>query len=299
MTTTHSQKAGYVFALLAFTIFATQDAISKHLADHYPPPMITMIRYWVFAGFALVITSRSKAGLRAGSATRRPWLQFFRGVLLALQVAVTMIAFRVAGLVHSQVLFAASPLLVAILSVPILGETVGWRRWTAIIIGMLGVLLILKPQASGFDIGLVVPLIGASMSAVYSIATRLASRTDTAATSFLYTGIGGAVVMSLIGPFYWTELAPTDWAFVGIVCVTGFTSHFCLIKAYDHLDAVLVQPFNYFQLVLASFYGIVIFGETLTWNVVVGSAIIIAASLFTIWREAKVRKRTATDATAT
>lgn len=291
MTTSHSHRTGYLFALLAFTIFATQDAISKHLSDLYPPLMITMIRYWAFAGFAILITSRGKGGLRQGVRTKRPLTQIFRGVLLALQIVVSLLAFRFAGLLHSQAIFSATPLLVAMLSVPVLGEAVGWRRWTAIAVGLCGVMIILKPSAEGIDSTLVVPLIAACMNAVYSVTTRLTSREDPAATSFFYLGVAGAVVMIVIGPFYWTNLAPVDWAWIGLLCITGISSHYCLIKAYDHLDAVLVQPISYFQLVLASFYGVLIFHETLKLNVVAGSLIIVGAGLFTIWREAAKQKK--------
>jgi drug/metabolite transporter (DMT)-like permease len=296
--TTHAQKTGYLFALLAFTIFAVQDAISKHLSDHYPPIFITMIRYWVFAAFVTLFTARSRGGLREGASTRRPFLQIFRGMLLGSQVAVALTGFRLAGLIHSQVLFASTPLFVAMLSVPVLGEHVGWRRWTAIVVGLCGVLIILKPDPTGFDLTLLVPLIGAIMSAVYSIATRLASRDDPAATSFFYTGIGGVVVLTLIGPFFWTPLAPTDWGWLAIICFTGISSHYCLIKSFDYLDAVVVQPLGYFQLVLASSLGIVVFHEPLKPNIVIGSAIIVGAGLFTIWREFVTRRRTIAAALA-
>jgi drug/metabolite transporter (DMT)-like permease len=170
--------------------------------------------------------------------------------------------------------------------VPILGEAVGWRRWTAIIVGLLGVLIILKPDAIGIDGTLVLPVIATLMNAVYSVSTRLVGREDTAITSFFYTGVAGAAVMMLIGPFYWTNLAPADWFWMGLLCITGITSHFFLIKAYNYLDAVVVQPFSYLQLVLSSFFGILIFHETLQFNVIIGSVIIVAAGLFTIWREA-------------
>ena len=295
MTTIHSHKTGYLFALLAFTIFATQDAISKHLSDHYPPLMITMIRYWAFAGFAVIITSRAKGGLRQGITTKRPLVQIFRGVLLALQIVVSLLSFRAAGLLHSQAIFSATPLLVAMLSVPVLGEAVGWRRWTAIVVGLCGVLIILNPRADGIDATLILPLIAASMNAVYSVSTRLVSREDPATTSFFYLGVAGAAIMIVVGPFYWTNLAPVDWAWIVLLCATGISSHFCLIKAYDHLDAVLVQPISYFQLVLASFYGVLIFHETLRLNLVIGSLIVVAAGLFTIWREAAVRRKLAVE----
>lgn len=293
-----SQKTGYLFALLTFTIFATQDGISKHLSDHYPPILITMIRYWAFAGLATIVASRSKPGLRAVANSKRFFLQVLRGLLLSSQIAIALLSFKTIGFVHSQSIFASTPLFVAVLSVPILGEVVGWRRWTAITVGLCGVLIILKPEPTGFDTWLLLPVLTSVMMAVYSVVTRLVSRDDDPLTSFFYTGTVGAVFMTVIGPFYWTTISPADWLWLAAICATGIVSHFCLIKAYEHLDAVLVQPFVYFQLVLTSFMGVIVFGETLRWNVVLGSAIVVGAGLFTIWREAVAHRRKKTSAAA-
>jgi drug/metabolite transporter (DMT)-like permease len=289
--TMKSQKAGYLFALLTFTVFATQDGISKHLSDHYPPVLITMIRYWAFAGFATIAASRSKPGLRAIAGSKRLGLQILRGLMLSTQIAIALYGFKMIGFIHSQAIFASTPLAVAVLSVPILGEVVGWRRWTAITVGFIGVLVILKPDPSGFNYLLLIPLGTAIIMAFYSVITRLVGRDDNPLTSFFYTGTVGAIFMTAIGPFYWTEIAPVDWLWLAAICMTGVVSHFCLIKAYEHLDAVLVQPFAYFQLVLTSFMGVIVFGETLQWNVVLGSVIVVCAGLFTIWREAVSHRR--------
>lgn len=283
-------KTGYVFAFLAFTVFACQDAISKHLSHDYSPLMITMIRYWAFAGFVTVMAARSGKGLQGAVRANRPYLQILRGLLLAGQIMVTILSFRVAGLIQSQAIFSATPLVVAMLSVPILGEVVGWRRWTAIAVGMLGVLIILQPNPATFDLTLLIPLASALINAAYSVATRLASRTDDAGVSFFYTGIAGAALATAVGPFFWTNMQGWDWGWMALLCLTGISSHYCLIKAYDHLDAVLVQPVAYYQLMLSAFIGVFVFGESLKMNIVLGSLIIVAAGLFTLWREA-VRRR--------
>jgi drug/metabolite transporter (DMT)-like permease len=287
------KTTGYIFVLLAITIFSIQDAISKYLGSLYPPVLITMIRYWVFAAFALAWAARSPGGLLAAFKTKWPVIQTLRGVLLAGQIVVVITAFARVGLAHSQAIFSAGPIFVALLSMPILGERVGWRRWSAIIVGLLGVLLILKPGDAGFDVNVLIPMASALVFAFYVIATRLVSHDDTSTTSFLYTGVAGAVAISLIGPFYWTPLAAGDWFWMILLCITGTTSHFCLIKAYEHLDAAEVQPLTYLQLVFASFIGVSIFGETLHLNTVAGSAIVVAAGIFTVWREAVVARREA------
>ena len=151
-----SKRAGYIFVLLALVIFSIQDAISKHLGGLYPPVFITMIRYWAFAAFAVALAARSRSGLAAAVRTKRPVLQVLRGILLVVQIVIVIISFSRVGLAHSQAIFSSGPLFVALLSMPLLGERVGWRRWTAIIVGLLGVLLILKPDDSSFDINFLI-----------------------------------------------------------------------------------------------------------------------------------------------
>ncbi|MGV8936506.1 MAG: DMT family transporter [Allorhizobium sp.] len=297
-----SNPLGYVFALLAFTIFSVQDAVSKHLGMAYPPVFVGMIRYWAFAAFAIAFAMRSRGGLRAALQSQRPWIQVFRGVLLASQIPIAISSFAIVGLAQSQAVFAAGPLFVALLSVPILGEKVGWRRWTAIGVGLIGVMLILGPSAAAFDKNVVLPLAVAFIGAIYALMTRLVSRVDGPVTSFFYIGIVGAIELSLVGPFFWVEVLPSDWKWMGLLCCTGIVGHFLLIKAYDSLAAVAVQPITYLQLVLASTIAVTVFGEVLHINMIIGAMIVVGAGLFTVWREnvllRQARERAALEQTA-
>src|ERR1044071_8655903 len=159
---------GYLFALAATTIFSIQDAVSKHLGEHYSPIFITMIRYWAFGAFCILLAARKRGGLKAAATTTRPVLQIFRGVLLVVEIMLVIAAFAHAGLAHSTAVLSATPILVTLLSIPLLGEHVGWRRWSAIIAGLVGVLLILKPDADGFlDPWLLLPVLCCFMYAIY------------------------------------------------------------------------------------------------------------------------------------
>lgn len=293
-----SKRLGYAFTLLAILIFSLQDAISKHLGSLYPPVFIAMLRFWAFGAFALVLGARGHGGLKAAAATKRPFLQVLRGVLLAFQIVVTITAFSTVGLAHSQAILSSGPIFVALLSMPLLGERVGWRRWTAIGVGLCGVLIVIDPADSSFDAGVLLPLAGALMFALYVIATRLVSRDDPASTSFFYIGVAGAAALSLVGPFFWTGLAPTDWFWMGLLCITGMSSHYFLIRAYDLLDAAAVQPLTYLQVVLAAVVGITVFGETLNLNTAIGSVIVVGAGIFTVWRESIVARRRAREIAA-
>lgn len=286
-----SKRQGYISLFIAILIFTAQDTISKHLGGLYPPIFITMVRYWAFAGFVILIAARSPGGLRAAVATRWPVVQVLRGLLLVLQIVLVVYSFAHVGLAHSQAIFSVGPIFVALLSILILGERVGWRRWSAIGVGLLGVLLILKPDGGTVEPFLIVPICSALVFAFYVVTTRLVSRDDSAMTSFFYTGAAGAVAISLIGPFYWTSLAPADWGFMVLLCLTGTSSHYFLIKAYENLDASEIQPVTYLQLVFASIIGVSLFGETLTLPMIAGAAIVVSAGLFTVWRESVVARR--------
>lgn len=280
-----SQKTGYLYALVAFSIFAVQDGISKHLGSAYPPVFVAMLRYWAFAVFVLLMAARSSGGIRGAIMANRPWLQIGRGVLLAVQIVFSIFSFAMIGLAHTHAIVASAPLIVAALSVPLLGEQVGWPRWCAIFVGFIGVLVILKPDDGGFDSTLLITFMAAFMLALYGVVTRLGSKSDSSMTSFFYTGVAGAAALTLIGPFYWVELAPYDWGWMLALCITGMSGHYCLIKAFELADAASIQPFSYYQLVLVSILGVTMFGEIVSANMVIGAAIVIAAGLFTFWRE--------------
>jgi len=261
-----------------------QDGISRILAAEYNVLMVVMIRYWFFALFVIAIAARKPGGLRRVAASKAPLLQVFRGVLLALEICVMVLAFVLIGLIESHAVFACYPLLVAALSGPVLGEQVGWRRWAAIGVGFMGVLIILQPGGGIFQIEALVPFVSALMFAVYGLATRYAARHDNSATSFFYTGVVGGVVMSCIGIWFWEPMAPKDWLWMATLCVTGALGHWLLIKVYEVAEASAVQPFAYLQLVFAASLGFIAFNETLRTNVAIGAALVVAAGVFALLR---------------
>ena len=277
-------RRGILFMVATTIVFALQDGISRHLAGDYNVLMVVMIRYWFFAAFVMAMAARSPGGIAAAARSRRPVLQVVRGVLLVAQICVAVLGFVLLGLVQSHAIFAAYPLIVAALSGPVLGERVGWRRWTAIGIGFAGVLVILRPGYAAFEPALLVPVAAALMFALYGLLTRLVSRDDAASVSFFWTGTAGAVAMTAVGLWFWEPMAPADWGWMAVLCVTGSLGHYLLIRAYEVAEASAVQPFAFLQLVFASAIGIAVFGDVLTWNIALGAAIVVGAGLFTLWR---------------
>ncbi len=278
-----------IWLMVATTmVFALQDGISRHMAEEYNILMVVMIRYWFFAAFVVALAARQAGGIRQAAVTRHPILQIVRGLLLASEVCVMILAFTKLGLVESHAVFTSYPLLVAALSGPVLGEKVGWRRWTAIGIGFIGMLVILQPGVTVFSPLALIPLGAAFMFALYGLLTRYVSRADSGAVSFFWTGTSGAVAMTLAGIWFWEPMALPDWGWMACLCCTAALGHWLLIKCYEVAEVSAVQPFAYLQLVFVSLLGITVFGETLRTNVAIGTGIVICAGLFTLWRQRKV-----------
>ena len=289
--TQNNAPLGIALMIAATFVFAMQDGISQHLAREYNVMMIVMVRYWFFAAFVIAVASRATGGLRQAVRTDQPKLQIFRGVLLAAEICIAIQGFVYLGLIESHAVFACYPLLIAALSGPVLGEKVGWRRWAAIGVGFIGMLIILQPGTGVFSPYALIPLVSALMFALYGLLTRFVARKDSAATSFFWTGVSGAVAMTVVGITFWEPMSGSDWLWMGLLCLTGAGGHFLLIKTYEVAEASSVQPFAYLQLVWASALGLLVFAEQLRTNVVIGASLIVAAGIFTLVRERMAARR--------
>jgi drug/metabolite transporter (DMT)-like permease len=283
MTETNTRLGIWLMIGTSF-VFAAQDALSRHLAAEYSVFLVVMIRYWFFAAFVFALSVRRSGSLRKAAATSQPMVQIFRGLLLAGEICVMVLGFTLLGLVESHAIFACYPLLVAALSGPVLGERVGPWRWAAIGVGFVGVLVILRPGHTVFAPAAAIPLLSAFLFALYGLLTRYVARKDTAITSFFWTGTVGAVAMTAVGIWTWEPMTGPDYAMMATLCVTGVAGHFMLIKCYEVAEASAVQPFAYLQMVFAAALGLLVFGEVLEMNVVIGASIVVAAGLFTLWR---------------
>lgn len=282
-----------VWLMVATTfVFAAQDGVSRHLASEYSVLMIVMIRFWFFALFVMALAARAPGGLRAAIHSHYPLIQAARALILITEICVIVLGFVKLGLVESHAVFTCYPLLVAALSGPILGEKVGWRRWSAIGVGFIGVLIILQPDGGVFSVWALLPLASALMFALYGLMTRYVARRDAASVSFFWTGAVGALGMTVAGIWFWEPMAPADWGWMAVLCCTAALGHWLLIRCYEVAEASAVQPIAYLQLVFASVIGIGVFGDTLRPNVAAGAALVVAAGLFTLWRQ-HVRARSA------
>lgn len=284
MSVENNTRLGVLLMFGTTFVFAVQDGLSMHLSSTYNVFMVVMVRYWFFAAFVMTISAKKAGGLRKVAQTRQPYLQAFRGILLATEICIMVSGFTFLGLVESLAIFSSYTLIVAAMSGPILGETVGWRRWIAIVVGLFGVLIILKPGLGIFSSYAIIPLVAAFMFALYSLLTRYAARQDSSATSFFWTGVMGCIVMTAVGAFNLQNMIITDWILMLCLCLTGATGHWLLIRCYEVAEASEVQPFTYLQLVFGATIGVLVFGEVIEANVAIGAVLVVAAGLFTLWR---------------
>ena len=268
-------------------MFSTMDGVSKYLAETNNVFTLVTFRYWFIALIMIISCIFIKNSFATIIKTKQPYVQFSRGLILSLNNCLVVYTFTLLGLVETHAIIACYPLIVAGLSVPFLGEKFGWRRWTAILTGFTGVLIILRPASSVISEGSIFAIIGAIMFAVYLILTRYVSRLDTAVTSFFWTGIGGTVTMTVISFFIWESIPQKDLLWLLTMCILSSSSHFLMVKTLQVAEASVIQPFSYLQLVFGSIIGVTIFSESIDLMIIVGVTIVIGSGLFTTWREHK------------
>ena len=289
--TEQNTRAGLWLMVVTMMIFSLQDVITRHLTGTYPVAMVVMLRFWFFGGFAVALTAR-QGGIAAALRTRHPVLQALRGLLVVVQICLSGRSFAQLGLIQTHAVMVSGPLLIAALSGPVLGERVGWRRWAAIAVGGVGVLIILRPGTTVFTLWSLLPLAAAFLWARYVLATRYVARDDGAGVSFFWTGVAGAAAMTMPGLWFWQPMTAPDWGWMLALCCTSVAGHWLLIRAYDLAEASAVQPLTYLQLVFIAVLGVAVYDEVLRPNVVIGAVIVVAAGLFTLWRQ-QVRARAA------
>ena len=279
-----NKTTGILFIVSAVLCFSIMNGITKYLSEFYNVITLNMFRYWFFAVFLFFINSNKNKSIVIVSKSKNRLLQTFRGSMLAIQMCFAHYCFLKLGLIETSAIFAVGPLMVTALSIVFLNEKVGWQRLVAIAFGFIGVMIILRLGMKVFDPLSILALACALSYAVYQILTRFVSNFDTSETSFFYTGITGAIILSFVGPFFYIDVLKSDWILILMICFLGTSAHYFVIKAYQYSEASLLQPFNYLQLVFVSLIGIIVFNEVLEIPVLIGSLMIVFAGLFTFWR---------------
>jgi drug/metabolite transporter (DMT)-like permease len=270
--------------------FSCIDASAKFLNNHMDIIQVVWARYAFAFVFSLFISNpfTRPALMRTG----RPWLQISRSALLVLSTALNVIALRYLQLDQTVSIMFATPFLVAALAGPLLGEWIGPRRWAAISVGFLGVILVMRPGVGGIHPAAALTVVGTMLYAIYIITTRVLARTDSTETTLFYSNIVGVIATSALLPFVWTT--PRDWL-VAIVMIAiggfGALGHFLLIAAHRLAPAAILSPFIYSQLVWMILLGYVVFNDVPNRWTLIGASIVIASGLYLLFRERQLKSR--------
>jgi len=272
----------------ACACFTGIDTSAKFLNHHMDTLQVVWARYTGAFLLALIVSNPlTRPGLLA---TTRPKLQVGRSALLLGSTLLNVFALRYLQLDQALAILFSTPFFVTVLSGPLLGEWAGWRRWTAIGVGFLGVLIVTRPGAGGIHPAALLTLVGAVCYAFYSISTRVLARTDSNETTLFYSNISGAVALLPVLPFVWTT--PHDPVVIVVMVVIGaFGSlgHYLLLAAHRLAPAMVLAPFIYTQLIWATASGYLAFGDVPSRWTLAGAAVVAASGLYILYREHKLK----------
>ncbi|HEY0909096.1 MAG TPA: DMT family transporter [Bradyrhizobium sp.] len=270
--------------ILASTVFlGTSDVTSKYLSTTLPSIEIAWIRFLVFA--LIMVPAMVPGSPLYALQTSRLNLQMMRGTALLGSSLLFISGLRFLPIAEASATGFVSPLFVTALSIFFLGESVGLRRWVATVVGLVGVLIILRPGSSAFHPAAVFPLVSAFAWALTLIMTRMLSGKERAVTTMTYSAISGVVILSALVPLVW--VAPTwhDLFFGILIGVASTAGQWIVVLAFRYADASVLAPFSYTQLVWVSLLGFFIFGEVPDVWTVTGAAFVVASGLYTAHRE--------------
>ncbi len=286
----HQRLTGIALMCGAVAFFAALDAIAKYLGGHLDPLQVAGMRFITafFIALALLNPVTRPGMLR----TAQPGLQVLRGLMLVSTTIFNFLAFKYLQLDEALAILFSTPFLVAIAAGPLLGEWVGWRRWTAIGAGFLGVLVVIRPGlAGGMQWAALFSVAAAIFYAAYGIATRMVSRTDSSDTTLFYGNLVAVCAMAPLLPFVWQPLSLVDFGLLVAIGALGSAGHYLLIAAHRRAPASVLSPFMYTQLVWATTLGFLVFGDVPTQWTLIGGAIVVASGLYLIHRERRVTGR--------
>ena len=282
--------AGIVWLLAAGFGFVVMDSTAKFLTTDYETVQITWARYLfhMLTALPVLLAWRGKAVFH----TRRLDLQLIRSVLLLGSTVFYFIALRYIPLATAASIGFVAPLFLTALSVPLLKERVGARRWIAVAIGFLAVFLIIRPGFGTMHWAMTMPLLVAACFAFYQIVTRLLGPIDHWSVTLFYSGVVGLIVMSVMLPGAWRWPDLEGWLLMMLLGFVGAISHLCMIRAFTLAPASMLAPFSYLQLAWAVAIGYLVFGNLPDGWTVLGAMIIVASGLYIWYRE---RLRAGTD----
>jgi len=279
---------GILLYCVAIFLFVTMDAIVKHANETYEPMQVVWARYFFhMLLMTLFLAPKLKMDLVR---TVKPKLQIFRSMLLLGATVCFFTALKYIPLADAGAMGSTSPLFVMVLSVFVLGEKISFRRWSAVIVGFLGALIILRPGFGDVHPAMFLVIGMAVFYASYQIATRKLAGVDSSYTTIFYTALVGTIVMSIVAPFFWVTPDLFGWGMLALIGLIGGVSHFIIILAFTYTTASTAAPFAYTQLIWTAIFGFFAFGDLPDEFTILGATIIVGSGLYILYRERQINK---------
>ena len=276
---------GAFFALLAFAIFSTHDVIVKVLGASYSP--VQIVFFSVLFGFPWMTFMLIRDAAAENLRPRHPWWTALRTLASSVTGLSIFYAFTVLPLAQVYAIIFAAPLLITILSIPILGETVRLRRWVAVMIGLAGVLIVLRPGSADLTLGHAAALIGAVGTSLASIIVRKIGKDERNVVLLIFPMIANFVLMGALLPFVYVPMPFEHLAALALMSLMAFTAASFVIRAYKAGEAVVVAPMQYSQIIWASLFGYLLFDETMDLPTLIGACVIIGSGVYIVLREGR------------
>ena len=274
---------GIALILISTVFLGASDVTAKYLSATLPSIEIAWIRFLVFA--LIMVPAMVPGSPLYALHTRRPGLQVMRGVTLVASSAFFISGLRFLPIAEASATGFVAPLFVTALSIVFLGESVGLRRWLATAVGLIGVLIILRPGSSAFHPAAFFPIVSALAWAGTLIMTRMLSGREHAITTMTYSSIAGVGILSALVPLVWVAPSWHDIAFGIFIGVASTAGQWIVVLAFRYADASVLAPFSYTQLLWVSILGFIVFGEVPDIWTITGAAFIVASGLYTAHRE--------------
>ena len=276
---------GALIALAAFGVFATHDVVVKILGGIYSP--VQIVFFSVLLSFPLATMMLMRDSKPGTLVTAHPWWMLTRAVATVITGFTAFYAFSVLPLAQVYTILFAAPLLITVLAIPVLGETVRIRRWAAVIVGLIGVLVVLRPGSTELSLGHLAALMAAVGGSIASIIVRKIGSEERPVVMLLYPMALNFVVMAAALPFVYEPMPIDHLGLSGVIAVFGWIASRMIISAYQAGEAAIIAPMQYSQIIWASFFGFVFFGEMIDLNTAIGASIIIASGLYIVLRESR------------
>ncbi|AGI66194.1 integral membrane protein DUF6 [Octadecabacter antarcticus 307] len=278
-----SNAKGALLALIAFGVFATHDVFVKTLGAIYSP--IQIVFFSVLFSFPLATIMLMRDAKPGNLLPRHPWWMALRTVASVATAVTAFYAFTILPLAQTYAILFAAPLLITILAIPILGEVVRLRRWLAVIVGLTGVLVVLRPGSTDLNLGHVAALTAAVGGSIASIVVRRIGADERPVVMLLYPMMANFVLMGIGLAFVYIPMPIEHLGLVALVAAFAWTAGRCIIAAYQSGEAAIIAPMQYSQIIWATVYGALFFDEHIDRATIIGASIIIASGMYIVLRE--------------